>query len=313
MRMAVGVGAALFVAGLLAAGTALACYRRNPLLRIECARPGAVLWVDGEPVGPLPAEVTVPGQGCRLRVTHGDFPAWSLEITAAEARRQRRLQVELGERQVGRCTLELTSSPASAEASLDELYRGRTPLRVGDLPSGTHRVVLHLPGHLPAEQDVVLVEGVPGALHTVLHSQIAEFYRTMVERQPDEMNHRADLAHQLVLEQRWDEAIDAFAAGAERLKQDPASEAQRFWQETQSTLSRQYDVGAGAVAARLSDRLLERLAAVCGAEICATPEVCAAYIRLLRAVGRTDEAQRQEALARKKFRGLPGLSRRFAI
>jgi len=279
-------------------------------LSITCPQPDATLWIDGLPGPALPCVVEIPPNGCRLRITHATLPARQCRLSPDRAATLGgRLDVDLGQ-VVATVSLQISSTPTDAEVRLDGVVRGRTPLALSGLRPGKHTLALSAAGRAPVEQGLNLLSTQPAKrIHLRLPNGLVAYYRTMVRREPGNLNHHAELAHQLVLQERDSEAIEAFVSGIRQLRTTPKANADRFWQEVQRTLAGQYRLGRVAQSDSFAKILGDRLAAICRAEVCDVPQVCISYARLLKVLGHTTEAREQTRAIKRKFRSNPALRR----
>lgn len=279
-------------------------------LTVRCLQPGAVLWVDGIPVESLPCTVDIPTGGMRLRVTSSRFPAWDVRLNRERAASLGgELLVDLGQSD-GLASLAVTSTPSGAEVRLDGKARGRTPLLLEGLRPGPQVLALSRAGCAVVEQEIDLQPGpVPRPVHVDLPDALVDYYESMVRQNPGNLDHHAELAHQLVLQNRYAEAVAAFEAGVGQIRLAPEADADRFWQEVQSTLSGQYWVTPSPETTAFRRQLARRLAEICSAAACDTPQVCVAHARLLRVLGNSDGAAEELRAIRLKFRNDPAIER----
>ena len=68
-------------------------------------------------------------------------------------------------------SLKVESSPPGATVYVDGLVRGETPLTVGELPAGSHRVTAALEGYPPATENVTISAAMSSAVMTISLSQ----------------------------------------------------------------------------------------------------------------------------------------------
>ncbi len=280
-----------------------------PLI-VRCSQPDAILWVDGIPGEPLPCTVEVPPGWMRLRVTSPGFSAWQLRLNREKAKTMAgEIWVDLGQSDQ-LAAIEVTSTPPEAEVRLDGEVRGRTPLLLAGLCPGTHMLALSRGGCTAVEREIDLQPGpAPRPVHIDLPDALVDYYESMVRQEPDNLDHHAELAHQLVLQRRYDEAVAAFLAGVDQIRLAPEANADRFWQEVQSTLSGQYWVTPSPETAAFRQQLAQRLAGTCSAAACDIPQICAAHVRLLRVLGNASGAAEELRAIRLKFRNDPAIER----
>lgn len=279
-------------------------------LTVRCSQPDATLWVDGIPEAALPCTVDIPPGGRRLRVTSSRFPAWHVRLDPERAMAlDGELVVDLDQANAA-VAIEVSSTPAEAEVRLDGEIRGRTPLLLDGLRPGMHTVAVSLAGRSPVEQEIDLRPGPgPRRLHIDLPDGLVDYYQSMVRQEPGNLDHHTELAHQLVLQHRYDEAIAAFLAGVGQIRLSPETNADRFWQETQSTLSGQYLIAPSPQTDEFRQHLAQRLAEFCSAQVCDVPQICVAHARLLRVLGNGTAAEAEVQAIRRKFQNDPALQR----
>lgn len=117
---------------------------------------GALLSVNGMgPILPLPARITVEGHTPFVTaLSEGKF--YSVTIPPSVADGSAFTLVRAGE--TGGA-VRVTSSPPGARIVVDGFPTGmRTPAVVGNLSPGRHRVTVSVPGYIPAEKVVTLVD-----------------------------------------------------------------------------------------------------------------------------------------------------------
>jgi tetratricopeptide (TPR) repeat protein len=140
--------------------------------------------------------------------------------------------------------LELTckSRPSAAEVLLDGEFRGRTPLTISDLRPGTYTLLVRADDRKPVTRSVELVEST--TVDVLLYNQNVAIYYERIESDPPNLSNRADLAHEFVLEKRFDEAMTVIEGGLLRILEGKSvTEADRFWSEIDRILTMQFDYG----------------------------------------------------------------------
>jgi TonB family protein len=148
--------ASLVAAGLALAAiaSALALVSARPTLRppppppglaITTVPPGATVWLDGAPVGTTPLFLSnVPPASHRVRVAVEGYVSSELSVRTTDEATAMPLRFIL---QQATGTLELDSDPAPATIQVDGQARGTTPFSDNQMPPGTHRVLVELPGY----------------------------------------------------------------------------------------------------------------------------------------------------------------------
>ncbi len=115
---------------------------------------GALIRVDGQDVGTIPARVRMGPGDHMIEVSSPGFGAWTQEITTG-ASEQREVEAHLAP-QPGSVYVE--SRPANAEVWVDSELRGRAPWS-GELAGGSHVIELRLEGSRDQQRQVVILPG----------------------------------------------------------------------------------------------------------------------------------------------------------
>ena len=102
------------------------------------AAAGAQLFVDGAPVGQVPARIEVPAGSHRIEVKKPGFVDWSDTETVAEAD-QRQLVVDL-QPAVKKGAILVTSDQVGADVFLDGQRKDATPALLSGVPEGPHEL-----------------------------------------------------------------------------------------------------------------------------------------------------------------------------
>ena len=128
----------------------------------------AMVLVDGEEIGstPLRAELLNGSYSIELRKT-GWKPAL-LDVTVAAGEEVELPPVRL---EKADALVELTTSPAGANVTVDEQYRGQTPLTLTLSPDRDHRIAVSKAGFAAAARTVRSGNGAAEALHIDLKPQ----------------------------------------------------------------------------------------------------------------------------------------------
>jgi tetratricopeptide (TPR) repeat protein len=221
---------------LLAATLMLASCGAPRETTVESEPSGATVWVNGEVRGKTPLAL-MPELEAEIRVTLPGFDAWETTISG---KWPAVLKAEL----LAPAELELVckSRPSGAEVLLDGEYRGRTPLTIGDLRPGTYTLLVRADDRKPVTRSVELTEST--TLDLLLYNQNVAIYHERIESDPPNLTNRADLAHEFVLEKRFDEAMTVIEGGLLRiLEKKSVTEADRFWSEIDRILTMQFDYG----------------------------------------------------------------------
>ena len=97
---------------------------------------GAQLFVDGAPVGTVPARVEVPAGKHRVEVKKAGFVDWADVADVAEGD-QRQMVIDL-KQAVKKGALLVTSDQPGADVFLDGVRKDSTPALISDIPEGQH-------------------------------------------------------------------------------------------------------------------------------------------------------------------------------
>ncbi|MDB4969096.1 MAG: hypothetical protein JWN44_4785 [Myxococcales bacterium] len=120
------------------------------------AATGAQLFVDGAPVGTVPARVEVAAGKHRIEVRKPGFVDWGDNAEVAEGD-QRQVAIDL-QTAVKKGALLVTSDQAGADVYLDGQRRDSTPALLSDIPEGQHSLEVKK-GELSWKQIVTVVGG----------------------------------------------------------------------------------------------------------------------------------------------------------
>jgi len=108
-------------------------------IRIESARPDAMVTIDGESQGRAPLTASVPAGRHRIEIaTAGQTRTHEVEVAAA---RETLVQAAgPGLKSLG--SIRVTTDPAGVEVLVDGVLHGRSPMTIDNLTEGTHTVVV---------------------------------------------------------------------------------------------------------------------------------------------------------------------------
>ena len=112
---------------------------------------GAVLSVDGEPVGETPLTTEVLETGTEVSISAPGYKTWTRQVTVKAGTEAEHPPVELV---VADGQVHITSSPRGASVTVDGEFRGTAPLTVALSPLSGHRVELFLEGYRKATRSV---------------------------------------------------------------------------------------------------------------------------------------------------------------
>jgi len=108
-------------------------------IRVESARPGAMVTIDGVPQGQAPLTASVPAGRHRIEVTiAGRTRAHDVEVgTDRET-----LVQAAGADLKGVGSIRVTSDPAGAEVLVDGVFHGSAPVTIENVAEGTHTILV---------------------------------------------------------------------------------------------------------------------------------------------------------------------------
>jgi hypothetical protein len=218
---------------------------------VESQPSGATVWVNGDVRGKTPVLLQAEAEA-EIRVTMPGFEPWATTLSG-------RWPAVLEAKLLAPAELELTckSRPEGAEVLLDGEFRGRTPLVIPELRPGTYTLLLRADERKPVTRSVELTESM--IVDVLLYNQNVAIYYERIESDPPNLSNRADLAHEFVLEKRFDEAMTVIEGGLLRiLEKKSVTEADRFWSEIDRILTKQFDYG-GEADVRLARQKIVRM------------------------------------------------------
>jgi formylglycine-generating enzyme required for sulfatase activity len=112
---------------------------------------GADLYIDDQLIGQTPLTTEVLETGSGLSVSAAGYKTWRREVSVKAGTTEAYPSIELT---IADGTLEIRSSPAGAGITIDEQFKGNTPLTVALSPLSDHRVELFLEGYEKAVRRV---------------------------------------------------------------------------------------------------------------------------------------------------------------
>lgn len=134
------------------------------------AQPRAKLLVDREAVGQTPLTTELLAGRRVLELVAPGYKRWkqTLKITAGQP-------VDLGEVVLQKADgrLQLGSTPAGANVTVDGEFVGRTPLDIAVTPDATHRIELSREGYKPAREEASIASGKRLERHVELTPELA--------------------------------------------------------------------------------------------------------------------------------------------
>ncbi|MFX1412069.1 MAG: DUF5107 domain-containing protein, partial [Promethearchaeota archaeon] len=131
--------------------TLTGCPNPNPMLTITSQPPGAMVTLNGKPVGTTPWKSDVHHGTHHVQVTLAGYRPWEQRVTLEQYEFQE-LHADLVPLQG---MLEVIVTPAGAAVAVDDTPRCETPCRL-DLSPGDHDVIVSAPGYQPLLQTVII-------------------------------------------------------------------------------------------------------------------------------------------------------------
>ncbi len=126
------------------------------LLRVDCATPGAQVWVDGVLADSLPVSRYVSAGEHSVRVAADGFEPYVRKINVrAGARADLTAQLS-----PGGGTVEFQINAPGGHVAIDGRSDSALPVRLRDLPPGEHSYLLTAPGHEPVKGVFVFKPGI---------------------------------------------------------------------------------------------------------------------------------------------------------
>ena len=141
-------------------------------VEVRSEPPGAELFVDDESIGvrtPVTAEILAGERVLTLRLEGYKTARARLDLTPSQA-----LTLPSFELQRIDGLLVVSSEPSGATVTIDDEFRGRTPLEVELRPNRSYRVDLFKAGHLPSSSSVRIEPGVRTPLRAALQPERGE-------------------------------------------------------------------------------------------------------------------------------------------
>ncbi len=138
---------------------------------IDSEPPGATVLLDGEPAGETPATIEVPAGERQLVLQLARHAQWqrSLDIVAGQP-------VDLGRVTLASAPAALTidSTPTGANVTVNDEFRGRTPLTLELAPARVHRLALSRPGYQRHTEELTLGPSEEAQRSIALRAQLGE-------------------------------------------------------------------------------------------------------------------------------------------
>ena len=275
------------------------CFHREVV--VDSSPPGAAVWRGEQLLGAAPQRVKVARKGSvRLRISHPGCIEESVTLKGTEIPEDGRLLVRLSPRPT--FSLTCTSDPTGAKVFLDGEYQVETPLKIAPLQPGTVELVFRAKDREQLKRVVELNAEIPNPTVTVkLKSTVERYYRQQIEASPLELANYVDLAHHLVLEKEFEQAIAVFEQAIRTALNHPDLSTHRLWSEVQRVVTRQYAYGEEADVKRARHLMREMLERVFKSQTRDNHELYVNYIQVLDAVGDRRKARELFAVAWKKY------------
>jgi hypothetical protein len=303
--------AASIPAALLAAFCVLAAGCGRPVtVVVETEPAGATVWVGRQLAGPSPRTVTLHGaQPVQVRASHPSFLDAEVTLSAGDLPPDRRILLRLAPRPT--FSIQCVAVPCEADVFLDGEYRGKTPLRIAGLEQSTVELIFRAPDREQVRRTVTLDPAQPNVLVEVaLRSLVEPYYRQAIKDHPAVMANYVDLAHHLMLERRYADAMSVLADGIRLALERPGIEdIGRLWAEIDKITERQYVYGDLADLRPVRILLRDMLAAVLAESPRGEPQLFVRYAVVLDELGQRDECVQVMREAWKRFPGNDNLAR----
>ena len=125
------------------------------VLKVTCAKPGAIVYIDNVEAGPAPITKYLPAGDHVVRVVADNHDPFVRKVTI-KANIRSDVDATLV---AGTGTAEFVVGVPGAKVSLDGGPETPLPVRLRDLPAGEHRYRITAPGHEPALGTFTFVQG----------------------------------------------------------------------------------------------------------------------------------------------------------
>jgi tetratricopeptide (TPR) repeat protein len=261
----------------------------------------AMAFVDGEYVGQTPvAGILVPRGRHLIRLNRHGYQPYA--ITVETLRADTPIQAHLMPLPVG--TLEIQSKPSGAEISLDGEFKGKTPLTIPNLSIAEHDLRLAFPEYMPVQEKITLADSTPVRREITLKHEMIQFYEDQIRREPENVAHYTDVAHLYLLNQQFDEAVQALESAVNLVTEgrDPGGYAPRVHQEiTKAYNADHYEYGDFQAVARVRTLIEEMMERVTDRY----PAHPVNYKLLLQFYQQAGRADKMAALQEKGYRRIP--------
>jgi len=145
-------------------------------IRIDSLPSGAEISVAGNAVGKTPTTIQVLESGETVRLSLPGYKSWEKVLSAAAGSSQSHETVEL---KVADATLKLATSPAGARVTVNQAYRGQTPLTLDLEPGETQKIALFHEGYKSHQRTLTLKTGEEVALDIVLEPDLGTLRITL--------------------------------------------------------------------------------------------------------------------------------------
>lgn len=136
-------------------------------LHVSCAVPEAQIVVNGVKAGQGSVTVSrIPAGEVEIKVEARGYRPYAASISLAEGAEES-MSVDL---ETLPSSIEVVSSPAGANVTIDGVLRGTAPVSVAEIAPGRHSVSVAMDGYDPDSRDVILEAGVKGVVDFTLVS-----------------------------------------------------------------------------------------------------------------------------------------------
>jgi len=149
---------------------AVALIRASAQVTLRSNTPGAMLEVDGKPIGPLPLTTELAAGTRAIRIVAPGHKPWEqkLAIVAGEAQSIGPITLAPADGE-----LRIESTPTDASVALDGRYAGTTPLTLALSPGREHRVTLSKRGYGTVRRSIRVQAAQKRSLKVTLRAETA--------------------------------------------------------------------------------------------------------------------------------------------
>lgn len=183
---------------------------RPATVTINSTPSGALVLLDNGPVGATPIRQLTLARGPHtLKLQRTGFRTLSTRLSVKGRKESFQFRLEPAHSGV----LRVQTEPAGALVHIDGIPAGKTPVVIRNLEPGLHRLRLDHPGRVPFEEVVEVKPTAELSLSFKLLPKTAAFYISAIDKQPNNLSYHSELANVLVIEHRFEEAMEYISKG----------------------------------------------------------------------------------------------------